>query len=448
MAILSETIEVLAFVTLLVLLLQNVHDEMQKDIALNDDVHHDEANYTVIQSVHRNLMHMNYIVSSVLHNFRVTNAGKLLDEDLGFWVKPRSKVWFSIFVMTVYDDERWVANFRLTKDALFRLSDVLMPYIIKQNTKFREAIPVKIRVAAAIFKLVQGSNLNVVSEMFAIGPSTVSKVLREVVTAVNIVFKDEIRWPNSARALQNMEAFKDYCGLPGIIGTIDGTHFSISKPSHFPEDYYYFKSNGYSIVCQAVVDHEKRFLDLFVGLPGSVNDSRVLRRSGLFRKATDGRIVEGLAVSQDGFTPYLLGDKGYPLLPWLMTPYREGRHTVLETLYQRKHKRGRSVIEHAFGILKQAFRELQYKSDLHVTLLPDVVTCCCYLHNLLLGQDEEQVQKLMERLRNEGLENEDTVEDLDLPEVGIEAEPGILRAAENMRQELGEYLGRQRHINL
>ena len=444
MAILSESVEVLAFVSSLILLLLNVHDEMQKDVALHDEVHHDEANYIVIRSIHRS-MHMKYI-SSILHNFRVSNAGTLLDEDLGFWVKPRSKVWFSIFVMTVYDDERWVANFRLTKDALFRLSDVLMPYIIKQNTKFREAIPVKIRVATAIFKLVQGSNLNVVSEMFAIGLSTVSKVLRDVVTAVNIVFKDEIRWPNSARALQNMVAFKDYCGLPGVIGAIDGTHFSISKPSHFAEDYYYFKSNGYSIVCQAVVDRDKRFLDLFVGLPRSVNDSRVLRQSGLFRKATDGRIVEGPAVSQDGFTPYLLGDKGYPLLSWLMTPYREGRHTVLETLYQRKHKRGRSVIEHTFGILKQAFRELQYKSKLHVTFLLDVVTCCCYLHNLLLGQDEEQVQRLMEHLRNEGLENE--VEDLDLPEVGIEAEPGILRAAEHMRQELGEYLGRQRHIKL
>ena len=54
----------------------------------------------------------------------------------------------------------------------------------------------------------------------------------------------------------------------------------------------------------------------------------------------------------------------------------------------------------------------------------------------------------MEHLRNEGLENEDIVEDLDLPEVGIEAKPGILKATDNIRQELGEYLGRQRHINL
>ena len=84
MAILSKTIEVLAFVTLLILLLQNVHDEMQKDVALNDNVHHNEANYTVIRSVHHNQMHMNYIISLVLHNFRDTNVGMLLDEDLGF----------------------------------------------------------------------------------------------------------------------------------------------------------------------------------------------------------------------------------------------------------------------------------------------------------------------------------------------------------------------------
>ena len=115
MAILSESTKVLAFVTSLILIMQNVHDEMQKDVALNDDVHHDEANYIVIRSFHRNLMHMNYILS-VLQNFRVANVGTLRDEDLGVWVKPHSKVWFNMFVIIVYDDERWVANYCLAKD--------------------------------------------------------------------------------------------------------------------------------------------------------------------------------------------------------------------------------------------------------------------------------------------------------------------------------------------
>jgi hypothetical protein len=27
--------------------------------------------------------------------------------------------------------------------------------------------------------------------------------------------------------------------------------------------------------------------------------------------------------SQDGFPPYLMADKGYPLLSWMMTPFKE-----------------------------------------------------------------------------------------------------------------------------
>jgi hypothetical protein len=37
--------------------------------------------------------------------------------------------------------------------------------------------------------------------------------------------------------------------------------------------------------------------------------------------------------SQEGFNPYFFGDKGYLLLPWIMTPHEEGQqHFVLEML--------------------------------------------------------------------------------------------------------------------
>jgi len=75
-----------------------------------------------------------------------------------------------------------------------------------------------------------------------------------------------------------------------------------------------------------------------VGLLGSVNDSRVLNRFAHYRNAQYHGIFEfNNASSQHCLTPYLLGDKGYPLITWTMTLSKEeGQHTILELLYTRK----------------------------------------------------------------------------------------------------------------
>jgi hypothetical protein len=41
--------------------------------------------------------------------------------------------------------------------------------------------------------------------------------------------------------------------------------------------------------------------------------------------------------SQHEFPHYILGDKGYPLISWIMTPFKEDvNHTILELLYNKK----------------------------------------------------------------------------------------------------------------
>jgi hypothetical protein len=51
------------------------------------------------------------VTHATLHNFRICNIFSLLDDDLGFWVKPRSTTWFSRFLLDQYDDHRWVKMF-------------------------------------------------------------------------------------------------------------------------------------------------------------------------------------------------------------------------------------------------------------------------------------------------------------------------------------------------
>lgn len=230
------------------------------------------------------------------------------------------------------------------------------------------------------------------------------------------------------------------------MGAIDGMHVSISKPKVGPADYYYFKSGGYTINCQAVVDSEKRFLDLYLGMPGSTNDARMLRRSSLYTLAMQQNIMSPNHAVR-GFPPYIIGDLGYPLFPWLMVPHKTpAQLSVSETLFSRRLRRGRCVVENAFGILKQTFRELLIKSDLHVTFLPDVILCCAILHNILLGQSHEEVEELFQVLRSEGLDGgvvDDDAGARDVADAVMDDTPAPLGTEK--RQELEIYLTLQRH---
>jgi hypothetical protein len=97
--------------------------------------------------------------------------------------------------MEQYEDERWVESFRMSKAAVLNLTELLRLHIAKRDIRYRLAVPFVVRVPVTLFKLAQGSTLLLCSELFVIGRPTVSEILREVVTAVNVVLQHEIKWP-------------------------------------------------------------------------------------------------------------------------------------------------------------------------------------------------------------------------------------------------------------
>jgi hypothetical protein len=134
-------------------------------------------------------------------------------------------------------------------------------------------------------------SMRLCSELFAIGTSTVLSVVHDTCRDINIDLRHEIAWPTGTRLLQVQNDFKLMCGLPAVVGAIDGTHISISKHRVGPKDYFYFKTHGYTLNCQAVVDSRKNFPDLFLGMPGSTNDARMLRRSSLLQTCHEGGTI-------------------------------------------------------------------------------------------------------------------------------------------------------------
>lgn len=89
---------------------------------------------------------------------------------------------------------------------------------------------------------------------------------------------------------------------------------------------------------------KSRFLHINARYPGSTHDAYVLTNSGLPDRVQS--LPEG---------GWLLGDSGYPLRTWLLTPYQSPSNRR-EEKFNDSHGKTRVVVERAFGVLKARFR--------------------------------------------------------------------------------------------
>lgn len=172
-------------------------------------------------------------------------------------------------------------------------------------------------------------------------------------------------------------------GPRNTVGCIDGCHVEILRPSESAHSYYNRKKFP-SIVLQGVCNHENKFLDVFIGFPGSAHDARVMRESPFFTSAP---------TAVDG--GYILGDSAYPLLPWLMTPYKDNSSNFpsWKKEFNRRHSQQRVAIENAFGLLKQRFRRLYLVDAKTVAQSCFIVMAACVLHNFC-NEERDSLQDL------------------------------------------------------
>ncbi len=153
------------------------------------------------------------------------------------------------------------------------------------------------------------------------------------------------------------------------------------KPQkHNQPDYYNFKQYHF-IQLQPICDSNTRFLDIYVGYGGSVQDTQVLRNSPIHVNAL--------------YPPpayLILGDGGYPCLQRPISLISPSRHPLQNKMQERfniKHARACSVIERAFRAMKSWWQATLLKAlEVHPRFVSEVALACAFLHNVCLAHGD------------------------------------------------------------
>jgi hypothetical protein len=156
---------------------------------------------------------------------------------------------------------------------------------------------------------------------------------------------------------------------------------------------YYNGKGDYSLLIPAVSDYQKKCISFFCGEPGSIHDSRLLKKSSFYRLCTNGLLG----------TKFLLGDSAYACLDWLISPFKDNGHlTQNQRRFNYRHSTTKIVIENAFGLLKGRFRRLKYFENNNLMFVVNCIVATAVLHNICIdNQDECDVDETGDESDNE-----------------------------------------------
>lgn len=242
--------------------------------------------------------------------------------------------------------------FRFTPSLAIKLIEELQQIYEQQQGPSNEnsiKIPFDLKVLVALNFYATGSCQNEIRSIGHISQSSVSKCIEEVTDLLNVLIFKYIKFPKSEddrKIIANEFAKK---GIDGIIGIIDGTQVALCSLEKNIEMAYVNRKGVHSINVQIISDHRHLLTNVNARYPGSVHDSYVWGASGIYAMLAN----EFTTANAQQF--WLLGDEGYPLMPFLITVTNEG-NTERHKEFYRRHKAIRSHVERTIGILKNRFR--------------------------------------------------------------------------------------------
>ncbi|XP_050689013.1 putative nuclease HARBI1 [Eriocheir sinensis] len=272
---------------------------------------------------------------------------------------------------TAMSDDEFVERFRCNKTSMYDLIEEIKDQLSAPTDSRGCPVPPHLQTLIAVRCMATGDHQMTLGDCHDVSQMTVSRCLKVVSRAIASLSQRYIKPPCGNDMRRTIEQFHDISGMPGVVGAIDCTHISILRPSVENPEMFRCRKGYFSLNVQAVCGPDLQFHNVVARWPGSVHDSRVFENSRL------------CAEIEVNLNPryHLLGDAGYPLRRYLMTPvsFPDNAH---ERAYNYSHSQTRNTVERAFGTLKRRFGYLGKRVRTSLDTTKTVVVACVVLHNI------------------------------------------------------------------
>ena len=156
--------------------------------------------------------------------------------------------------MGSFPEREFKRRMRVNKCTFKYLCTLLGLVLKKKYTHFRESTSVECKVAIIMSRLATRNSLKIIGDIYDIGLSTTSIIVRECCEAIRIQLQPLVfSKPTLVRMKEIAFGFEALHNILFILEAIDGSHISILAPFHDPVAYSNIKE-FYSCLLQGVVD--------------------------------------------------------------------------------------------------------------------------------------------------------------------------------------------------
>lgn len=178
-------------------------------------------------------------------------------------------------------------------------------------------------MANGLWHFANGGTYLSTGDKFGVSEALAHRTVWEFIDAMIVKFPHKVSFPTGNALHQVMKGFESLRNLLKCYGAIDCTHILISTASTADYKAYFDRNKQRSVILQAVVDSQGRFLDVYAGQPGSVSDMRVFSLSDIAENLYRDRLSEPVVeIGGHNIKSYMVGDAGYKLENFCIIPYQ------------------------------------------------------------------------------------------------------------------------------